>query len=189
MNLKEILKNALPKTMTYDQYRNLVDELVQSEDTTGETKTEDYIGYTQLNSRRMRRWDKTLKLDQGQLDEIQAFNEEVIWLVLTESWCGDAAPSIPAMAKIASLNPGITMKVLLRDEHPELMDRFLTAGARTLWRSWENGAPGQVKLLLWWRLLNRNMGNSPRNSGKNCRTGIIKTKGKAPCKSWFNYLL
>ena len=132
MDLKVILKKALPKAMSYSQYRELVDELVKSGDTTGETKTEAYIGYTQLNSRRMRRWEKTLKLDQAQVDQIQAFSDSAIWLVLTESWCGDAAPSLPVMDKIASLNPGVVMKVLLRDEHPELMDRFLTAGARSI---------------------------------------------------------
>lgn len=132
MNLKAILKNALPKAMSYSQYRKLVDELVQSGDTTGDTKTEAYIGYTQLNSRRMKRWEKTLKLDQAQLNQIQAFSDNAIWLILTESWCGDAAPSLPVMDKIASLNPGVVMKVLLRDEHPELMDRFLTSGARSI---------------------------------------------------------
>ena len=80
----------------------------------------------------MKRWDKTLTLTDQQEKIIRAFNRKVIWLVLTESWCGDAAPTIPVMNKVASLNQNIELKVLLRDEHDRLMDHFLTNGARSI---------------------------------------------------------
>lgn len=128
----DLLRNAIPKAMSYEDYRKLVDQLAADGDTTGDTKSASLIGYTQLNSRRMKRWDKTLKFSQEQIERIQAFDGQVLWLVLTESWCGDAAPSMPVMHKMASLNPGITYRVLLRDEHPELMDHFLTDGARAI---------------------------------------------------------
>ena len=128
----DLLRNAIPKAMSYEEYRNLIDQLAEDGDTTGETKSASLIGYTQLNSRRMKRWDKTLKFSQDQIERIQAFDGQVLWLVLTESWCGDAAPSMPVMHKMASLNPGITFRVLLRDEHLELMDHFLTDGARAI---------------------------------------------------------
>lgn len=130
-DLKSIIKEALPQATGYEDYRNLVAELAQSGDTTGD-KTESYINYTLLNNRRMKRWDKTLRLSEEQENIIKAFNRRAIWLVLTESWCGDAAPTMPAMNKIAGLNRNIEMKVLLRDEHPELMDHFLTNGARSI---------------------------------------------------------
>ncbi|MDX1315180.1 MAG: thioredoxin family protein [Eudoraea sp.] len=129
--IQKIIGEALPKATTYEQYRNLVSELAENKDTTGE-KTESYINYTLLNNRRMKRWDKTLRLSEEQENTIRDFKKDAIWLVLTESWCGDAAPTIPAMNKIAGLNPNLTLKVLLRDEHSELMDHFLTNGARSI---------------------------------------------------------
>jgi hypothetical protein len=129
--IKSIIREALPKAMSYEEYRKLVRGMAESGDTTGE-KTEAYVGYTLLNNRRMKRWDKTLRLSDEQQNKIKACSRKRIWLVLTESWCGDAAPTVPAMNKIAALNGNIEMKVLLRDEHPNLMDHFLTNGARSI---------------------------------------------------------
>ncbi len=130
-DIESMIRESLPQAISYEEYRNLVSELAQTGDTTGD-KTESYINYTLLNNRRMKRWDKTLRLSEEQEKIIKALNNKVIWLVLTESWCGDAAPTLPAMNKIASLNPDIAMMVLLRDEHTELMDHFLTNGARSI---------------------------------------------------------
>lgn len=130
-NIDSIIKKALPQATSYEVYRNLVRGLAESENTTGE-KTEAYIGYTLLNNKRMKRWDKTIRLSDEQEQAIKAFSGKVIWLVLTESWCGDAAPILPAMNKIASLNQDIELRILLRDEQPELMDHFLTKGARSI---------------------------------------------------------
>ena len=53
-------------------------------------------------------------------------------LIITESWCGDAAHVIPALNKMAELNPNIDVKLVLRDENLELMDMFLTKGGRAI---------------------------------------------------------
>ena len=61
-----------------------------------------------------------------------AFNQKITWLIITESWCGDAAHVVPALYKIAALNPNIDVKIVLRDDNLELMDLFLTNGARAI---------------------------------------------------------
>ncbi len=53
-------------------------------------------------------------------------------LVLTEDWCGDASNTIPVLARLADSAPGVELRILRRDEHPELMDRYLTNGARSI---------------------------------------------------------
>lgn len=53
-------------------------------------------------------------------------------LVIAEDWCGDASSTIPAVARFADAVPGMELRVLRRDEHPELMDRYLTSGARAI---------------------------------------------------------
>jgi hypothetical protein len=53
-------------------------------------------------------------------------------LVLAEDWCGDASNTIPILAKLVERVPGLELRVLRRDEHPEVMDRYLTNGARSI---------------------------------------------------------
>ena len=53
-------------------------------------------------------------------------------LVLAEDWCGDASNTVPILAKVAEQVPGLELRVLRRDEHPEVMDRYLTNGTRSI---------------------------------------------------------
>lgn len=53
-------------------------------------------------------------------------------LVIAEDWCGDASSTIPIVARFADAVPGMELRLLRRDEHPALMDRYLTNGARAI---------------------------------------------------------
>lgn len=53
-------------------------------------------------------------------------------LVIAEDWCGDASNTVPIIAKFANSVPGIELRVILRDQNPEVMDRYLTNGARSI---------------------------------------------------------
>ncbi len=130
--MNTIIKNSLKKGISYQRYRDLVNQLVQNNSTTGEYKSEAMINYTLLNDRRMKSWDKTVKVPQDMQDKISEFDEKVTWLVLTESWCGDAAHLMPVMNKIAEMNDNIDFKVVLRDENDALMDQFLTNGNKSI---------------------------------------------------------
>ncbi|MCB0464279.1 MAG: thioredoxin family protein, partial [Aequorivita sp.] len=59
-------------------------------------------------------------------------SEKQTWLVISEPWCGDAAQTLPYLNKIAQLSENIDLKIVLRDEKPELMDAFLTNGSRSI---------------------------------------------------------
>jgi hypothetical protein len=54
------------------------------------------------------------------------------WLVISEPWCGDAAQVVPVLATMAAQMPGSELRLVLRDEQPELMDRYLTNGGRSI---------------------------------------------------------
>lgn len=127
-----IIKASLTKSISYPDYRTLVSKLVAEQRTTGQEQTEALINYTMLNDRRMKRWDKTVKVSEATQDAFKAITSPMTWLVITESWCGDAAHVMPVLYKLSQLNDALTFKVVLRDEHPELMDRFLTAGSRSI---------------------------------------------------------
>ena len=130
--MQTLIKNSLGKSITYQDYRTLVKQLVEENSNTGPEKTEALANYTKLNDRRMKRWDKTIKMTDEAQEKIKNFNERITWLVITESWCGDAAHVMPALNKITELNSNIDFKVVLRDENPELMDAFLTNGNRAI---------------------------------------------------------
>ncbi|MFG6686930.1 thioredoxin family protein [Mariniflexile sp. HNIBRBA6329] len=130
--MDSIIKNSLKNSSTYQVYRELVKELSEQNSTTGNDKTEALVNYTKLNERRMNRWDKTLKITEAAQQEICEFDQNVTWLVITESWCGDAAHVLPVLNKIAELNNHIDLKIVLRDKNPELMDAFLTNGSRSI---------------------------------------------------------
>lgn len=118
----------LQKSISYDAYIALFDELVANRQTTGPDQSEAFIHYTALNQQRMHRWEKTLQLLPAVESAIRNIAVPQTWLVLTEAWCGDAAHSIPILHALAALNPLITLRFVFRDENPELMDRYLTNG-------------------------------------------------------------
>lgn len=129
---QKLIQESLPKAMSYSSYRELVSKFAQEGKSTGPEQTEARANYTLLNNRRMKRWDKTLKFDEKTIIAIQGLKRPITWLVLTESWCGDASPALPVMHKMAELNPNISVKILLRDENNELMNRFLTNGTMSI---------------------------------------------------------
>lgn len=53
-------------------------------------------------------------------------------VVIAEDWCGDATNTVPVIVKWAEQSPNVELKVLRRDEHPEVMDRYLTGTARAI---------------------------------------------------------
>lgn len=129
---KVLVLEAIKEAMSYTEYRELVANHAANSSSTGDEQSEALSEYTQLNNARMRRLDKTLKLPEAVVQRFENFQGTQIWLTLTESWCGDAAQSLPAMNKVASLTPNIDFKIILRDEHPELMNAFLTNGSRSI---------------------------------------------------------
>jgi hypothetical protein len=53
-------------------------------------------------------------------------------LVLAEDWCGDASNTVPILARWADESVNGDLRILRRDEYPEVMDRYLTSGARSI---------------------------------------------------------
>jgi len=79
----------------------------------------------------MNRWDKKINLEAELSNEIAELTR-TNWLVISEAWCGDAAQNIPFIAKLAAENSTIDLRFILRDEHPEIMDQYLTNGAKSI---------------------------------------------------------
>lgn len=121
---RELINNAY----SYDEYRQMTDELLKKGKTTGENHSDAMIHYTKMNVHRMKRHDKHTDLSEEVIEKVQNLDRQWIWLVITEAWCGDAAQSIPIIAKMAELTNNIHLKFILRDEHLDVMDQFLFRG-------------------------------------------------------------
>ncbi len=134
---------------TYPEFVLFTEKLVLENRTTGANQSEEYLGYTRLNLQRMGRWNKTSKVSASLEKLMGKVNRPQVWLLITEAWCGDGAQSIPHLAKIAALNPLISLKIILRDEHPELMDAYLTNGARSIPKLIAITADLQQELFIW----------------------------------------
>lgn len=130
--MKTIVESGIRHSMSYKAYRDLVNDLIEKSATTGHEQSVALINYTKLNNRRMKRWDKTLKVSETSKKKLSQFDIKITWLVIAESWCGDAAHILPVLNKIAEINPNINYRVVLRDDNPQLMDAFLTFGNRAI---------------------------------------------------------
>ncbi len=126
------IKNAFESGYSYQEFKDLTDQLLAENRTTGPNQSETYIEYTRLNQRRMKRWDKTGKLSEAVQKAVSEIKVPQNWLVITEAWCGDGAQNIPFIQKLADLNPLIKTSYIMRDENPEIMDQYLTNGARSI---------------------------------------------------------
>lgn len=132
IDTNSLVKESLIKAISYQEYRKQVATHVENGTSSGPYQSEALANYTMLNNSRMKRLDKTLKIDENISNKFEEYNKNVTWLVLTESWCGDAAHSMPVMNKLAEQSKNIEFKVLHRDEHEELMNRFLTNGTMSI---------------------------------------------------------
>ena len=130
--MNKIDPKYIDASISYDAYREMIDKLLSQQKTTGTNHSEDMIHYTKMNVTRMKRLDKTTVISESLQKAVASVSTKMIWLVITEAWCGDAAQIVPVLNKIAELNPNIEIRFILRDEHLELMDQYLTNGGRSI---------------------------------------------------------
>jgi hypothetical protein len=125
----KILVGSLANVYTYAQYRTMIAELLKDNRTTGPDQSEGYVEYTRQNMHRMDRMEQWVNIPEELSKQI---TKDYDWLVLSEAWCGDASQNLPVMAALADRLPNVTLRIVLRDEHPELMNHFLTNGGKAI---------------------------------------------------------
>lgn len=126
------MKEYVEKSMSYAEYIKLIDDLLLDGKTTGTNQSEAMFNYGKLNRQRMHRLEKTVSLNESLREKLQNNKRKMIWLIITEGWCGDAAQNIPVIEKIATESDAIETRYVLRDENLELMDAYLTNNARSI---------------------------------------------------------
>lgn len=130
--MNSVIKESIKKSISYTDYIEAVKQLTVIHSNSGIDKTEELAEFTKLNDKRMKRWGKTIKITEETKEKISNLNKKMTWLIITESWCGDAAHVMPVINKIAELNTNINLRVVFRDENLDLIDQFLTNGGRAI---------------------------------------------------------
>ena len=129
--MKNIIVSSLEKSKSYPDYRTFVSEALQNNPQKLEIE-DTMLPYATLNETRLKRLDKTTQIGEQSVRKMQELKKSYIWLVITESWCGDAAQCLPILNKLAELSDLIDMRLVFRDQNLELMDLFLTNGGRAI---------------------------------------------------------
>jgi len=130
--VNELIEQGIKSSYSYQEYKQLVSDLLKEGKSTGTEQSEALTNYSMLNDRRMKRLDKTLKIEDSIKEKFSDIDSNITWLVLSEGWCGDAAQSLPVINKLAELNESIDLRIASRDEHDELMSNFLTNGGKAI---------------------------------------------------------
>lgn len=127
-----ITTDVIEEALTYEEYRKMIDKLLEKGKTTGDNHSDAMIHYTKMNVQRMKRLDKQTELNTSLKEKLQQSDKQWIWLVITEAWCGDAAQNIPPIVKMADQSSNIEVRFILRDKHLDIMDEYLTNGGRSI---------------------------------------------------------
>ncbi len=182
MELQEIIQKATKNAISYEQYRAFVEAHVLNNTNSGSEVTADLAEYTKLNHQRMKRLDKTMKLSPENKTFLSSIIEPVYFLIITESWCGDAAQTMPMMNKVAQA-AGVPFKVVLRDENMELMDQFLTNGSRSIAKLILVDQQSHLPIATWGP---RPAGATALVAAEKAKKGTLSPEFKQELQNWYN---
>lgn len=80
------------------------------------------------NGERFEENERSLVLEPGDLAPFRALRRRLRVVVLAEDWCGDVVANLPILGRIAREAGTLDLRVFLRDQNPDLMDRYLNQG-------------------------------------------------------------
>ncbi|MEO0732750.1 MAG: thioredoxin family protein [Bacteroidota bacterium] len=128
--MQDHIDHAVQSAFTYPAYRAHLTALLAEGKTTGPNQTETYLAAATINQSRMDRLDRKARFLPEMEQTLAELDRPYLLLALTEGWCGDAAQLLPLINHLAEASDLLELQLILRDEHTDLMDLFLTDGGR-----------------------------------------------------------
>ncbi|RMH63918.1 MAG: thioredoxin family protein [Bacteroidetes bacterium] len=107
-----------------------------------------YALYSRYNHERAAHVRAHYRMSEALREALHGIVAPQLWMVLTEDWCGDSAYSLPIIEQAAALSERVDLRILPRDEHLDIMDHYLTNGARSIPRLVAFDASGR-ELFTW----------------------------------------
>lgn len=133
MSNHDFTAQYLQKSLSYEEYLSRLEKIAAVADPLSLPENDrQYFPYYRLNYQRTRRIHKSYRPSEQLTRILSSIRERQLWLVITEPWCGDSAQILPYISEMARVNDKIELRVISRDEHPEVMDRYLTNGKRAI---------------------------------------------------------
>lgn len=93
---------------------------------------QDFLSTVQANQTLWRQVYERARLSQETEDAAGSIPGRWHLLVLAEDWCGDAVHVLPYLARLEEAFPIFELRILSRDENPDLMDSHLTGDTRSI---------------------------------------------------------
>ncbi|MFT5570232.1 MAG: hypothetical protein ACI9RP_002284, partial [Cyclobacteriaceae bacterium] len=88
---EKIVSSNTHDSISAQAYFDLTQSFAAEGKTSGEQQTDALIHYSKLNARRSKRISKTVTLDEETIKSIANISTPQRWIIITETWCGDAA--------------------------------------------------------------------------------------------------
>lgn len=98
-------------------------------------------------------------VDPAAVERAEAVGGKWHLLVMTEDWCGDGVTTLPALAALADSTSNLDLRIIGRDENPDVMDSHLTNGSRSIpiailldrdFEEWDWWGPRPSELQAWY---------------------------------------
>lgn len=121
-----------PEVYTYTSYKEKVVSLFDQGLVSGDVQSDSFLKTTEMNLHRMKRHDVKSKLSEELSSLVSQVERKMTWYLLIEGWCADGSQNVPIIAKMADVFPSIELKVIFRDENPEIMNQYLTNGGKAV---------------------------------------------------------
>lgn len=130
--MKTIITESLTKSYTYSDYKSKVSDLLAENKSSGNLQNDEMVHYSKMNLQRMKRLDKTVVIVDKVKEIVEQNAYNLLFLVISEGWCGDAAQTLPVINKIVENSENIDLRIVFRDENEEIMNAFLTNGGKSI---------------------------------------------------------
>ncbi|MDY0082677.1 MAG: thioredoxin family protein [Ignavibacteriaceae bacterium] len=125
--------SVIKSFISYDEYKKQFKQQVSVNDVNSLSENDrEYFEYRKLNFQRTSRVEKTFTPSEETNKTFSSITDKQKWFVITESWCGDSAQSLPVIASLAALSDKIEFNIVLRDLNSEFMSLYLTNGGKSI---------------------------------------------------------
>lgn len=92
----------------------------------------DFLATVQKNADLWRGVAARVRVPAEIVERVEALGGPWHLLVLSEDWCGDAVNTVPVVARLAELAANVDLRLLPRDQNPDVMDAHLTGSSRSI---------------------------------------------------------
>lgn len=125
--MQQIERPISGKRYTAEQYLHFFEQLANNT-APDHTYPDNFLKHIEKGYQQIQNVIEQLSFDELMLQAIAQFTRPVVWLFITEPWCGDANANTPAWLKVAEMSTNIELQIVLRDQNTTLIDQYLTNG-------------------------------------------------------------